>query len=352
MSVVCSQPSPFGHLRREKHIETCFKTRKEKGKSPQPPEALEGGSRPHAEATFSAHSKQPAELKGSQRIIKLIQPEVPKHLSVREEGAYSSKQWTPFNMKCGGMRVQESLPTLPSALGCGGQKGKKCDSTKHLTLLHELEDDVSLGLQLLAGVDQLCITSNALQQAYTCDPGRSYTISTRKGKQLFVAVEESSCLCLQLCGPARSCCIQLLDQGGQEVLQLFRPYRMDVCWMGCCLMEMRVYTAGQQSVGTVRQRWSVLSPLLEACDSEGRWVMKISGSCSATRCYSDQEFQVTSRAGQLLAVIWKRWPGFNTDYNMDHEYFGLDISATLNPSDRALLLAAAFLLVILEVLDG
>nr|XP_033813682.1 phospholipid scramblase family member 5-like [Geotrypetes seraphini] len=323
MSVLCSQPSPFGHLRREKHIEALFQSCKEKGKQPESLEALQGKCPYHADTTSLGPSKQVSELKGSQKIIKLIQSEVPKHLHEREEEACSPKRCTHSDKKCNGLRVWEALSTTPPTLGCAGQMSRTCDSTKHGKLLPELEY-VSQGLQLLAGVDRLCITSNALQQAFTCDPGRSYIISTRKGKQLFVAVEETSCLCLHLCGPARSCHISLHDQSGQEVLQLYRPYRMDVCWVGCCLMEMKVFNASRQLLGTVKQRWSMFSPLLEVCNSEGCWIMKISGSCSATRCYSDQEFQVTSHIGQFLAVIWKRWPGFNIDCNMDHEFFGLD----------------------------
>ncbi|XP_075794259.1 phospholipid scramblase 2-like [Pelodiscus sinensis] len=72
--------------------------------------------------------------------------------------------------------------------------------------------------------------------------------------------------------------------------------------------------------------------------------MRVRGSCMASRCSSNQEFQVTSRTGSPLAVIWKRWPGFNEDRNMDHEFFGVDIAAKLGAEDTALLLAAAFLL--------
>ncbi|KAJ1087360.1 hypothetical protein NDU88_000536, partial [Pleurodeles waltl] len=90
--------------------------------------------------------------------------------------------------------------------------------------------------------------------------------------------------------------------------------------------------------------WSLFSPLLEVCDSEGGRVMNIHGCWSATRCYADQEFQVTSLAGHSVAVIWKRWPGYNEDCNMDHDFFGLDISAEMSQCDRALLLAAVFLL--------
>lgn len=34
--------------------------------------------------------------------------------------------------------------------------------------------------------------------------------------------------------------------------------------------------------------------------------------------------QVVSMLGESLGRIWKKWPGFNKEYNMDHEYFGLD----------------------------
>lgn len=34
--------------------------------------------------------------------------------------------------------------------------------------------------------------------------------------------------------------------------------------------------------------------------------------------------QVDSNIGERVGTIWKKWPGFNEERNMDHEYFGLD----------------------------
>lgn len=34
--------------------------------------------------------------------------------------------------------------------------------------------------------------------------------------------------------------------------------------------------------------------------------------------------QIVSNIGEKIGTIWKKWPGFNDEHNMDHEYFGLE----------------------------
>lgn len=34
--------------------------------------------------------------------------------------------------------------------------------------------------------------------------------------------------------------------------------------------------------------------------------------------------QIVSNIGEEMGTIWKKWPGFNDEHNMDHEYFGLE----------------------------
>lgn len=34
--------------------------------------------------------------------------------------------------------------------------------------------------------------------------------------------------------------------------------------------------------------------------------------------------QIVSNIGEEMGTVWKKWPGFNEEQNMDHEYFGLD----------------------------
>ncbi|XP_072428509.1 phospholipid scramblase family member 5 isoform X1 [Chiloscyllium punctatum] len=201
-----------------------------------------------------------------------------------------------------------------------------------------------LGLQPLFKLYQLCITAKAEYQGLTCDPGRTYIITSQKGEQLYMASEDTTCLCLNLCGAARSCCIKIYNLQSEEVLHFARPFRVDACCCGCCLMEINVFNAQKEQIGAIKQRWSMFTPLLEICDTNGHGIMKIHGSCCPCRCYSDQEFKITSKIGNHLGSIWKRWQGYNSEYNMDHEYFGVDFPVNMNPNAKVLLLAAAFLL--------
>lgn len=97
----------------------------------------------------------------------------------------------------------------------------------------------------------------------------------------------------------------------------------------------------------------MFTPLLEVCDAEGASAARIQGSCCPSRCFSNQQFQVeiskqpkikhvfgqvefilcvwllithqiVSNIGENVGTIWKKWPGFNDEHNMDHEYFGLE----------------------------
>lgn len=67
-------------------------------------------------------------------------------------------------------------------------------------------------------------------------------------------LSESSCVCLQCCGPARAYSLQGFDCQGCQVFYFERPFRVDACCLGCCLMEMRIYTPQKHLVGTVYQR--------------------------------------------------------------------------------------------------
>ncbi|XP_056421492.1 phospholipid scramblase family member 5-like [Hyla sarda] len=321
MSIVRSQPSPFGYLQREKHIEHHLKVPKEKKKcrcteiSNRQPSYQKDDNHRH-----SCRTKENSLFYGTKE--KSADPK-----SVRS----SRKGVTP-------------ITSVPATCSHSGACDRELRVQRTLTVVEEIDESVCSELQILASAQQFCITSKAKPQGLSCQSKRLYIISSRTAKQLLVAIEDSSCLCHQLCGPARSCCLQLCDQSREKVLRFCRPYRVDVCCLFCCLMVIRVFSSSNVLLGFVQQRWSLFSPSLSVHDSEGRKTMDIQGPWSAARCHADQEFQVTSVDGHKIAMIWKRWPGYNEDYNIDHDFFGLDISASITPTGKALLLSATFLL--------
>ncbi|KAM4728628.1 phospholipid scramblase family member 5 [Anableps anableps] len=295
MSAVTSQPPPFGPLEREKHIQGIFR-------------AFKNRCGPSCECqTHSDEAK-------SHQVLPDLEPE--KHSS--DLSLHSGIQ---------------DICMQPSAL-------------KSLKVVENLNDEA--GLQFLSALEtvrQIQVTARPELQGLRCVSRRIYSITTGSRKsQMFVAVEESSCLCLHFCGPARACSLQGFDYQGQQVFYFERPLRVDACCFGCCLMEMRAYSPKKHLIGTVCQRWSVFTPLLEVCDSEGASRIQIQGPCCPFRCFCNQQFQIVSNIGEQIGTIWKKWPGYSDERNMDHEYFGLEVQQSLEPHAKLLLLAATFLL--------
>ncbi|KAM6948489.1 phospholipid scramblase family member 5 [Aplochiton taeniatus] len=291
MSAVTNQPIPFRRLEREKHIQILLR-------------AFHGQRRPSADPQGSLDPQPqqgppeqgPEEIRG-----------VNGHVGARGPGAALGKP-------------------EPVQRWAGGVLGPECRA-------------------LLDPVSQLHITARPELQGPQCVPRKTYSLTHGDSReQLFVAVEESSCLCLQCCGPARSCSLQGFDGQARQVFRFERPPRVDACCLGCCLMEMRAYTSQRRLVGTVQQRWSMFTPLLEVCDSEGSSALRIQGACCPFRCLSNQEFQIISTIGERIGTIWKKWPGFNDECNMDHEYFGLEVPKDMESNTKLLLIAATFLL--------
>ncbi|KTF71975.1 hypothetical protein cypCar_00043716, partial [Cyprinus carpio] len=162
-----------------------------------------------------------------------------------------------------------------------------------------VNDSKRLGkLSALKTVTRLNIAARPELQGPQCVARRTYSISTETRDRLFVAVEDDYTI--------------------------------------ICIVK---------ATKTCSLKWSMFTPYFEICDSEGISAVRIQGSCCNTRCLSEQELQqVVSSIGEIIGCIWKRWPGYNEECNMDHEYFGLDVPQGMNLNTKVLLLAAAFLL--------
>ncbi|KAL8188193.1 UNVERIFIED_CONTAM: hypothetical protein K2H54_062772 [Gekko kuhli] len=330
MSVVDSQPSPFGHLTRERHIESV----------PRPPRKKQNGSGAEETSQGAAGSdptggpRSPPARATPGRFASACGSEVRScHVD-----AWTCSKAVPLQSGCQGPLASPTLwPGQTDGLGPPHQQG-----------VEEKGDGSHPGLQILAGVRQLCVTSKVELQGVSGNLARrGYIVSTAANERgPLVVTEGYSQCCFHLCGPARSCHLYLRDRQGRVVLWFCRPFRMGLGCLGCfCPMEMRAFTGDDQLVGVVRQRCSVFSHLLEVRDAHGSAIMKIRGFGATCRCFAEQEFQVLSPAGDAVASIWKKWPGFREERNMDHEFFGVDMAAAdLSNEDKACLLAAAFLL--------
>uniref|UniRef100_A0A3B4AMP4 Phospholipid scramblase n=1 Tax=Periophthalmus magnuspinnatus TaxID=409849 RepID=A0A3B4AMP4_9GOBI len=284
MSAVTNQPHPFGHLEREKHIEMIFKTYQNRNGTSC--ECLVESVKTHDKSTCWESHEELSENKN--------EPKKLRHVGKRPAGVRG------------------------------------------------------IDLSILDLVEQFHVNARPELQGPHCVPRRVYSISANSNRvDLLVAIEESSCLCLQCCGPARACSLKGIDSEGRQVFYFERPFRMDACCLGCCLMEMRVYTAQRQLIGIVCQRWSMFTPLLEVCDASGVATFRLQGPCCPCRCLSNQDFQIMSNTGDKIGTIWKKWPGFSLKQNMDHEYFGLNVPQNMESETKLMLLGATFLLVCL-----
>ncbi|XP_014840269.1 PREDICTED: phospholipid scramblase family member 5-like isoform X2 [Poecilia mexicana] len=297
MSAVTSQPPPFGPLEREKHIQGVFR-------------AFKNRCGPSCEC-----QTQVEDVKSHQ-----VAPDL--------ESEKHSSDLRPHGGGIQDVCMQPPAPKTPEEME------------------QDLDDEA--GLQFLSALDtvrRIHVTARPDLRGPQCVSRKIYSITTGSSKsQMFVAVEESSCMCLHFCGPARACSLQGFDYQGQQVFYFERPLRVDACCLGCCLMEMRAYSSTKHLIGTVCQRWSMFTPLLEVCDPQGASRIQIQGPCCPFRCFANQQFQIVSNIGEQMGTIWKKWPGFSNERNTDHEYFGLEVPQSLEPHTKLLLLAATFLL--------
>lgn len=62
----------------------------------------------------------------------------------------------------------------------------------------------------------------------------------------------------------------------------------------------------------------LLKPILQGIHTGGELFLQI------PHIYPLITQQIISDIGEEVGMVWKKWPGFNEEQNMDHEYFGLN----------------------------
>ncbi|KAI9560877.1 hypothetical protein GHT06_011831 [Daphnia sinensis] len=183
------------------------------------------------------------------------------------------------------------------------------------------------GLEYLTAVDQLLVHQKVeLLEAFVgFETSNKYTVKNSMGQKVFYAAEMSDCCTRQLCGPNRAFDMKIVDNHGQETMEVTAP--------------------PGTLIGSIQQEWSILSPKFSIKDASGETVLTIEGPiCTFSLC-GDVEFNVYSRNGDTkVGKISKQWSGLVREAFTDADMFGINFPLDLDVRIKAVLLGACFLI--------
>ncbi|XP_013788459.1 phospholipid scramblase 1-like [Limulus polyphemus] len=202
------------------------------------------------------------------------------------------------------------------------------------------------GLEYLTMVDQLLVHQKVeLLEAFTgFETANKYEVRNNMGQKVYFAAEDTDCCTRNCCGPMRPFDMKVLDNGGREVIHLYRPLRCDSCCFPCCLQKLEVTGSGA-TLGYVTQEWSILVPKYKVENAAGECVLRIEGPFCTWSICGDVEFKVLSSDGSAeVGKITKQWTGLIKEAFTDADNFGITFPIDLDVNIKAVLLGACFLI--------
>jgi len=212
------------------------------------------------------------------------------------------------------------------------------------------------GLEYLMQLDQLLVQQKVeLFEAFTdIETKNKYVIKNSLGQQCYYAYEESD-ICMRICCQAgRGFTMHIVDNGGNEVMSLTRPFKCcaGCCWCAkadCCSDLIRIEAPPGNPIGSIHQNGSCWTPWFDVCDGDGETVFKIKGPCCVCPgvcCTCDFPFEVLSLGPNKEPVgrISKTYAGFTKELFTDASNFTLTFPKDLDVKMKAVLLGATFLI--------
>jgi len=177
------------------------------------------------------------------------------------------------------------------------------------------------------------------------ETANKYSVTDQAGNKVFYVGEESGCLSRICCTLVRPFDMVVKDRSGQNILQFSRGFSFGIlCCNCCCTDTLTVVATGGQYLGCVEQSFS-MSPLFHVKDSVGRIVAKIEGPFCPTSCAgSAVVFNIFDLAGNSIGTIKKEWGGLVREFFTDADYFSIGFPPNLDPTIKALLLGALFMI--------
>lgn len=203
------------------------------------------------------------------------------------------------------------------------------------------------GLEYLTQIDQLLVHQQVeLLEAFTgFETNNKYEIKNSMGQRVYFAAEDTCCCTRNCCGSERPFEIKICDNTGREVIHLDSPLRCDTCWFPCCLKKVEVQAPPGQTIGYVRQAWSICKPKFKIMNAEDEQVLVIEGPCFTCNICGDVEFQIFANDGTThVGQIRKQWSGIVKEMFTDADNFGVTFPLDLDVKVKATLLGAIFLI--------
>ena len=175
-----------------------------------------------------------------------------------------------------------------------------------------------------------------------------YTIiDPESGTEIFTAKERSGCCDRNCLGQMRRADIAIANPNGVEVLHLTRLLRMQYCCCPCCLQKMEVCHPPGNSIGIVRQKWSICHPKYLVEDKDGNPLYKIKGPIFHCGNVDFEIFDARpnrENVNEKIGKIKKKWGGILKEVCTDYDNFMIEFPDHSSVTEKCLLLGASFLI--------
>ncbi|KAF2897511.1 hypothetical protein ILUMI_08667 [Ignelater luminosus] len=203
------------------------------------------------------------------------------------------------------------------------------------------------GLEYLTMIDHLLVQQRVelLQAISGFETENKYTVHNSLGQKVYYATEMSDSRLRNWCGSLRPFEIKVLDNFGNQVMNLKRPLACKWCCFPCCLQSLEVSAPPGNVVGVIEQEWGILYPKFSIKNPSGDVVLRIEGPMLTMACCSDVDFKVLSVDGSnQVGKISKQWAGYVKEAYTVADNFGISFPMDLDVRMKAVMLGACFLI--------
>ncbi len=159
-----------------------------------------------------------------------------------------------------------------------------------------------------------------------------YTVSDGSGNKLYVAAEERGSMLARLFLKAlRPFTIAVLNDDGQTVLRVTRPFRFS-------FHRAEIVDRQGRSLGVIERRFSIMRRIYAVSDTSGHEVFQLFGPILHPWTFEIRNW------GVEYGKITKKWSGLLKEGFTDADNFGVTFAPEWGVEVKALVLGAVFLI--------